>query len=276
MKVLIAKKLGFCFGVKRAYDMVEDIVKNKKEGENISTFGPLIHNDRLIKDLEEKGVSVINDIKDAKDTVIIRSHGISNKKKEEIKKNTEKYLDATCPFVTKVHIVTQNFQKRGFQVIIIGDKDHPELKGIIEDLDNVICIQTIDEAKNLSKFQKVGVAVQTTFKRSLFKEICKILEEKCDEIEIEDTICGSTFENQTAAKELAKEVDAMIVIGGTKSSNTKKLAEVCSEFCPTQKIESIKDLDLEKLKNINKVGVTAGASTPQYQIDEVVKFLKEL
>lgn len=276
MKVLTAKSAGFCFGVDRAYKMVQQAIQNKKEGENVSTFGPLIHNNRVMKELKKEHIAILDDANNAESTVIIRSHGTSEKRKKVLQEKAQKVLDATCPFVTKVHIVSQNFQKQGMQVVIVGDPKHAEMQGIIEDLESPICVQTIEEAMSLNHCQKMGVVCQTTLRKDRFDAICEILKTKCDEIVIDDTICSATTDRQSAIRELAQQVDAVIVVGGAQSSNTKKLAEIASEFCPTQKIESVDEIDVTALQGKNIVGVSAGASTPQWQIDEVVKFLQTL
>jgi 4-hydroxy-3-methylbut-2-enyl diphosphate reductase len=276
MKVIVAKSAGFCFGVDRAYKMVQQAIQNKKESEKVSTFGPLIHNNRVINQLESQNVNVLKDAAQAESTVIIRSHGISDKQKKVLEQHSKQLLDATCPFVTKVHIVSQNFQKQGIQVVIVGDPKHAEMQGIIEDLDNPICVQIPEEAAVLHHFSKLGVVCQTTLRKELFEKVCRVLETKCDEIIIDDTICLATTDRQTAVRELAQQVDAVIVVGGSQSSNTKKLSEIASEFCPTQKVESVDEIDIVALQGKKVVGVSAGASTPQWQIDEVVEFLESI
>lgn len=276
MEVIVAKSAGFCFGVERAYDMVQKSLAEKNKEERISTFGPLIHNDRVMKELEESEVNILEDESKADGTVIVRSHGISNKKKEVLRKQSGKFLDATCPYVTKVHIVTQNFQKNGYTVVIVGDPNHPEMQGIIEDLENPLCIETVAQAESLPMQEKIGVVSQTTLRREKFEEICEVLKSRCKEIVIDDTICSATTDRQTSVRELASKVEAVVVVGGTKSSNTKKLAEIASEFCPTQKIASLSDIDISLFQGMKKLGVTAGASTPQSQIDEVVEFLEKI
>ncbi|MBT4937295.1 4-hydroxy-3-methylbut-2-enyl diphosphate reductase [Candidatus Peregrinibacteria bacterium] len=276
MEVIVAKSAGFCFGVERAYDMVQKSLDEKSEGEKISTFGPLIHNDRVMKELEKSGVNILEDEVKAGGTVIVRSHGISDKKKEVLKKQSKKFLDATCPYVTKVHIVTQNFQKNGYTVVVVGDPKHAEMQGIIEDLENPVCVENTAQAEKLTMQEKIGVVSQTTLRREKFEEVCEILKSRCKEIIIDDTICSATTDRQMSVRELAKEVEAVVVVGGTKSSNTKKLAEIASEFCPAQKIATLSDIDASMFKGMKKLGVTAGASTPKNQIDEVVEFLEKL
>lgn len=273
MKVLVAKVAGFCYGVDRAYDIVNKALEEKKEDETLSTFGPLIHNDRVIADLEKQSVSIFENEEEAKGTVIVRSHGISNQKKAVLASKAKKLIDATCPYVTKVHVMAQQYQKQGRTVVVVGDKNHPEMKGIIEDLENPICIQTPAEAESLPDFESLGVVSQTTLRREKFMEVCEILKTKTKDIQIFDTICTATSDRQDAIRELAKQVEMVVVIGGSKSSNTKKLAEVAEEFCPTQKVESPDQLDLSAFIGKKVVGVTAGASTPQWQIDEMVEFL---
>lgn len=276
MKVIVAKSAGFCFGVERAYNMVKDSLHQKKEEGKISTFGPLIHNDRVMEELKNSDVHILEHEKHADSTVIIRSHGISNKKKKVLQKKSKKLLDATCPYVTKVHIITQKFQKQGYTVVVVGDPKHAEMQGIIEDLENPLCIETLDQAKNMPMQKHIGVVSQTTLRQEKFIEICEILKTRTKEITIDDTICGATIDRQKSIRELAKEVEAIIVIGGVQSSNTKKLVEIASEFCPAQKVSCTADVDLSLLQGFKTIGVSAGASTPQCQIDELVDFLKQL
>jgi 4-hydroxy-3-methylbut-2-en-1-yl diphosphate reductase len=276
MKVIVAKSAGFCFGVERAYNMVIDSLNQKQNGEKITTFGPLIHNDRVMEELESSNVHILENENEADSTVIIRSHGISNKKKEILKKNSTKLLDATCPYVTKVHIVTQDFQKKGLAVVIVGDPKHAEMQGIIEDLENPICIETLDQASDIPMQKHIGVVSQTTLRQEKFIEICEVLKTRTQKITIDDTICSATIDRQKSIRELAKEVEAIIVIGGVKSSNTKKLVEIAAEFCPAQKVSFPSDVNISLLKGVHTVGVSAGASTPQNQIDELVAFLKAL
>jgi len=280
MEVILAKTAGFCFGVKRAVDTVYEEIKH---GGKIFTYGDIIHNEEVVRDLNEKGVTVIDDIEDLKaleeGTVVIRSHGVSKEIYDILgaKKNV-RVVDATCPFVLKIHRIVEEESARGKHIIIIGDKDHPEVQGIMGFSSTpVTCIKTREEAENYvpeSGVSTVCVA-QTTFNINKFNNFVEILHKKCYDIATVNTICSATEQRQTEAGEIASRADAMIVIGGRHSSNTRKLYEICSEKCAdTRFIQTALDLDRDSLDGVNCVGITAGASTPNYIIEEVQKHVR--
>ncbi len=278
MNIILAKSAGFCFGVKRA---VETVYKESEKNQTpIYTFGPIIHNEEVVADLEKKGVTVINSTDELqgkpKGTVIIRSHGVEKKIYDEIKAQGFEIVDATCPFVLKIHRLVEQYSREGYHVIIIGNETHPEVEGIKgwSDPAETTVIGTCEEAEKftLPTEKKVCIVSQTTFNYNKFQDLVEIVNKKGYDIIVLNTICNATEERQTEAERIAKEVDAMIVIGGRASSNTQKLFEICKNECEnTYYIQTIKDLDLTRLKSTDNVGITAGASTPNNIIEEVQK-----
>ena len=272
-EVILAKSAGFCFGVKRAVDTVyEQTGKN-----NVYTFGPIIHNEEVVKDLEKKGVFVINTMEELDDitegTVIIRSHGVSSAVYEALQKKGVEIVDATCPFVLKIHNIVKQESANGKQIVIIGNEKHPEVEGIMGwSKTQVHVVDTAEKAQNLQldSQREVCIVSQTTFNYNKFKELVEIISEKGYNIIIRNTICNATEERQTEAREIAKRVDAMIVVGGSSSSNTRKLYEICKNECKdTYYIQTLNDLDMTSLGKADCIGITAGASTPNNIIQEV-------
>ena len=281
MKVELAKTAGFCFGVKRAVDLVyEESKKNK----NVYTFGPIIHNEEVVKDLSNKGVKVIESLSELKNisegTIIIRSHGVSKEIYDVIREKGLKILDATCPFVLKIHKIVQEQSELKRKIIIIGNNKHPEVEGIKGwSSTDVIVVQDAKEAENitLSKGEKVCVVSQTTFNYKKFEDLVEIISKKGYDIIVLNTICNATEERQVEARRLSAQSEAMIVIGGQHSSNTQKLYEICKKECvDTYYIQTLSDLDLESFKSFRSVGITAGASTPNNIIKEVHTSMSEL
>lgn len=278
--VILAKTAGFCFGVKRAVDTVYEQIGT---GENIYTFGPIIHNNEVVNDLKERGVKVLNSIEEIKSikngTVIIRSHGVSRHIQEYIEKCGLKIVDATCPFVKKIHNVAMTESNNGKKVVIIGSDTHPEVEGIKgwcnPDFPATV-IETLEEANSFKcpQNQEICIVSQTTFNQNKFKELVDIFKKRGYHISIVNTICNATFERQKEAEEIAKQVDAMIVIGDLMSSNTQKLYEICKRECDnTQYIQTLDDLKRSP-DSISCVGITAGASTPNNIIEEVQKYVR--
>ncbi|MCI9526250.1 MAG: 4-hydroxy-3-methylbut-2-enyl diphosphate reductase [Lachnospiraceae bacterium] len=279
MKVILAKSAGFCFGVRRAVDTVYEQVERRNG--KIYTFGPIIHNEEVVADLEEKGVCVVETIQELKKcrdgTVIIRSHGVGKSVYELLEAENIPYVDATCPFVQKIHRIVEQYSREGCHVLIIGNENHPEVEGIkgwSANTAETSVISTVEEADEfaLETGKKVCIVSQTTFNNKKFQELVEIISKKGYDIIVLNTICNATQERQTEAKAIAAEVEAMIVVGGKNSSNTQKLFEICKKECEnTCYIQTLKDLDLSKLRFINSVGITAGASTPNKIIEEVQK-----
>ncbi len=277
MEVITAKSAGFCFGVKRAVTTVyEEIKKNSSE---IYTYGPIIHNELVVKDIESKGVKVINTFDELKliksGTVIIRSHGVEKAIYDLLEKNKVNIVDATCPFVKKIHKIVSERSSEGYEIVIIGSEKHPEVQGIIGWTNGKVTV--INDEKEALDFSvtgqnKVCIVSQTTFNYNKFHKLVEIIQKKLYDIIVVNTICNATNERQIEAARIASEVDAMIVIGGKSSSNTQKLYEICKEECKnTYYIQSLEDLDLLRLQTCSCVGITAGASTPNKIIEEVQK-----
>jgi len=272
MEVKLAKKYGFCFGVKRAIDIAQ-------QHKNSATMGPLIHNQKEISRLKNDfNVSLYENISDVKqdDTVIIRTHGITKEDLKTLKNKDAKVINATCPFVTTPQQIVKNMSNEHYSIVIFGDDDHPEVKGVKSYGDDVHVISKTEQIDTLSlKFDKVATIAQTTKQKELYSEIISTLMTKYKEVRVFNTICDATFENQEAANELSKEVDIMIVIGGKNSSNTKQLFYICKNNTKTYHIEDEKEIDSSWFINKNSCGITAGASTPDWIIDNVIKTIKE-
>jgi len=279
MEVILAKTAGFCFGVKRAVEQVYEQTDTEK---NIYTYGPIIHNEEVVKDLEQKGVKVVNELKElegiTEGTVIIRSHGVSADIYHAIKDTGLECIDATCPFVKRIHNTVEKESLNGCQIVIIGNDGHPEVEGIKGwSKTPAVVIESIEEAENFvnSNNKKLCIVSQTTFNYNKFQELVEIFQKKGYDIIVVNTICSATEERQTEARKIAAEVDAMIVIGGTHSSNTRKLYEICSKECEnTYFIQTLDDLHLDLPKSVRLVGITAGASTPNNIIEEVQNYVR--
>ncbi|MCI6429455.1 MAG: 4-hydroxy-3-methylbut-2-enyl diphosphate reductase [Lachnospiraceae bacterium] len=275
-----AKTAGFCFGVKRAVEKVYEQVELGKK--NVYTYGPIIHNEEVVSDLEAKGVSVLENRADLeaieKGTVVIRSHGVPRDIYQLIEEKGLECVDATCPFVRKIHRIVEKESKNGCHIVIIGNDNHPEVEGIKGWCQGpVTVISTEEEAENLEIFdeKKVCIVSQTTFNYNKFKDLVEILEKKRYDKIVLNTICSATEERQLEARQIACEADTMIVIGGRHSSNTQKLYEICRKECKnTYYIQTLVDLDTRPFQCIGCVGITAGASTPNNIIEEVQKYVR--
>ena len=278
-EVTTAKSAGFCFGVKRAVDMVYD---EAKKGERVYTLGPIIHNQQVVEDLEKKGVKVIdsvNDINNGYDaTVIIRSHGVPEKVIKALREKNVNIVDATCPFVLKIHKIVKEASQNGKTIVIIGSDNHPEVEGIKGwCVNEPVVLESVEEAENytVDGAKKLCVVSQTTFNYKKFKDIVDILSKKSYDIDVMNTICNATEERQTEAGTIARQSDAMLVIGGKHSSNTQKLYDICRKECEnTYFIQTLDDLDLKQLQSFRSVGITAGASTPNNIIKEVQSYVR--
>lgn len=281
MKVIVAKTAGFCFGVERAVEQVYEQIE-KNDGIPIYTYGPIIHNEEVVKDLEEKGVRVIEteeELKVLKDgVVIIRSHGVGKHIYDLLTERGIRIVDATCPFVKKIHRIVKEENEKGRRVIIIGNERHPEVEGIKGwGNENTIVVENEEQIEKLSfeTKEKLSIVSQTTFNYKKFQDIVDILVKKRYDILVMNTICNATEERQTEAGTIARQSDAMLVIGGKHSSNTQKLFEICKRVCPdTYFIQTLDDLDLKKLQSFRSVGITAGASTPNNIIKEVQSYVR--
>ncbi len=279
MEVRLATHAGFCFGVKRA---VETVYEQIETGKTIYTYGPIIHNEEVVKDLEKRGVTVLPD-KEAllnldEGTVIIRSHGVTKEIYEIIEEKGLECIDATCPFVKRIHNIVQKESAAGKHIVIVGNKEHPEVEGIMSWCSSCpTVLETEEEAKeiNLPEGMEICIVSQTTFNYNKFQHIVAIFQKKGYNDSVVNTICNATEERQTEAKEIASQADVMIVIGGKHSSNTRKLYEICSKECAnTYFIQTLDDLHLELPKSATLVGITAGASTPNKLIEEVQNYVR--
>ena len=281
MEVIKAKSAGFCFGVKKAMETVYQQIE-ANANKPIYTFGPLIHNEEVVKELKNKGVEVVDSVEELKalkeGIVIIRSHGVSKDIYKIMEDNRIECVDATCPFVKRIHKIVDKESALGKKVIIIGNDGHPEVEGI-KGWSNTpaVVIENETEALEFScnSKEKICIVSQTTFNYNKFKELVEIFEKKGYDISVVNTICNATEERQTEAKKIAAEADVMIVIGGTHSSNTRKLYEICKNECEnTHFIQTLDDLNLELPKSVRLVGITAGASTPNNIIEEVQNYVR--
>ncbi len=285
MNVKVAKTAGFCFGVERAVNKVYELIEQGKGP--IYTLGPIIHNESVVSDLEEKGVQVIEekDLDSLKSgIVVIRSHGVGKAVYDKLEALGISYVDVTCPFVLKIHRIVEKESSAGSHIIIIGDKDHPEVQGICGWCRGACTVvKDPKEAENFIPLQdqKICIVSQTTFNYNKFKELVEIFAEKrydnnvLNILNILNTICNATEERQKEAQTVAGEVDTMLVVGGRHSSNTQKLFEICKKECGnTYYIQSPVDLDSEMFQNSRYVGITAGASTPKKIIEEVQEHVR--
>jgi 4-hydroxy-3-methylbut-2-enyl diphosphate reductase len=274
--VVRAKTAGFCPGVKRAVEMVYEQVE-KNGGARTYTYGPIIHNGEVVKDLQSKGILVIED-EDGLDGVdegiiVIRSHGVERRIYEKLKAKGLTIVDATCPFVKRIHDIVRKESEDGRFILIIGNPVHPEVVGIrgwAGDCSAVV--QNVEDVENLpiNQGEKVCVVSQTTFNYNKFKDLVEIISKKSYDVNVVNTICNATKERQAEALDIARHADAMIVIGDKHSSNTQKLYEICERECKaTYYIQTLDDLNLNQLRSVETVGITAGASTPNNIIEEV-------
>lgn len=277
MIVIVADQAGVCFGVKRALDLVND---EAAKGGELCTLGPLIHNPQVVHELEAKGVTVVKTIDEApSSSIVIPSHGVPRDVLAEAKNAGLNVVDATCPFVAKVHSRVEALAHDGYMVVVVGDAGHSEVEAIMSAAgDNAIVISAVNDVDSYDwRGKKVGIVSQTTQTPERFSEVAGRIAAKAAEIVAYNTICYATHDRQTAARNLAPEVDAMVVIGGRNSANTNRLVEICEEVgVPTYHIETASEIDPEWLVGMSVVGLTAGASTPQWIIDEVCKRLEQL
>ncbi|RBQ26469.1 MULTISPECIES: 4-hydroxy-3-methylbut-2-enyl diphosphate reductase [Arcobacteraceae] len=275
MKIELASNYGFCFGVKRAINIAQKYT-------NSATMGPLIHNqdeiNRLKNDFNVGLYSNLNDVKD-NDTVIIRTHGIPKDDLKNLKMMNTKVINATCPFVTTPQNIVKDMSKDGYSILIFGDKEHPEVKGVqsyASDLDDVYIVLGVEDLEKITfKNKKIACVAQTTKKKETYLEIVNYLILRNKEVRVFNTICDATFENQDAARDISIKADVMIVIGGKNSSNTKQLHSICLENCTdSYLVENENDLNIAWFTNKEFCGITAGASTPDWVIQKVVDKIK--
>jgi 4-hydroxy-3-methylbut-2-en-1-yl diphosphate reductase len=277
VKLLIAKSAGFCFGVKRAMDMALEAAK--KHPKHLYTLGPLIHNPQAVEFLGQLGVKVKSRIENIpKGTVIFRSHGVSLRDLEKAKEKRLHIIDATCPTVKRAQFFANYLHRHGYDLLIVGDAYHPEVKAIQSYIkEGVEVVDTVEAIQQLGPWEKLGIIAQTTQSFNLFKEIVTTSLERAKEVRVFNTICHATTIRQKEAIEIAKKVGCMIVIGGYNSGNTQRLASICKEIQPhTYHIETAQELNQRWLARKEKVGLTAGASTPSWIIKEVEGEIRRL
>ena len=269
MKIIIAKNAGYCFGVKDAVDMANDIAK--KEG-NVYMLGDIVHNEKVIDDLNKAGAKVVNSLKDVPDngTVLFRAHGTKNDIWKEAEKMSLNVKDATCPLVHKIHEDVRNLYNEGRKIIVIGDHGHDEVIAIADQAKNTIVISNLNEAISLKRIRKAGIVCQSTQAIENVQEIIKILMTKVFDLRFVNTICYPTKRNQEQIKDLAKIVDIMIIIGSFTSANSKRLTSLSKELNDnTFQVTDEEDLKNKWFENCNSVGISAGASTPDYLIKNI-------
>ena len=275
MEITVAKTAGFCFGVKRAVEKVYDQIATGKKP--IYTYGPIIHNEEVVRDLEEKGVQVINSKEELEalneGVVVIRSHGVGREIYELLERQGLELVDATCPFVKKIHKIVREQCEAGRRVIIVGNEHHPEVEGIKGwGNEYTLAVESLEEFENLAlrPDEKLCIVAQTTFNYNKFQDLVEKISKTYYDILVLNTICNATQERQVEARQIASQVDVMIVIGGKNSSNTQKLYEICRRECKhTYYIQTLEDFKPEITGTVRSVGITAGASTPNQIIEEV-------
>lgn len=289
MEVRVAKNAGFCFGVKRAVDSCYQKAE-EQSGRKIYTYGPIVHNSLVVKELSGLGVEVIRDEEEfhrlreegllQNASILIRAHGISDREMQEIQSVPGvDIVDNTCPYVAKIHDIVREHEARGERILVTGDPGHPEVKGIVGSLSReAICVrETADlEALSIPENEKICVVSQTTFNLQKFEDIVDILKKKLYDVTVVNTICNATQRRQAETLALARDCDAMIVIGGTDSSNTAKLYDICHSECrATYYIQCLDDLKLLTIDDsVRCIGITAGASTPKTIIEEVLNYVR--
>ncbi len=275
MLIKKAKSYGFCFGVKRAVEIAEN-------SKNAVTLGPLIHNpleiDRLAKNYNVKYVNSIEEIDKNIKRIIVRTHGIPKNKLEELKKRDVEVIDATCPFVKKPQEIVEEMSKLGYDIVIFGDKNHPEIQGVMSYSvhDRVYVVLDVDELKNIKLKDKIATVAQTTRKVDEYLKIIDYLVRNHKEVRVFNTICNATFENQDAVRELSKEADIMIIVGGKNSSNTKQLFNIARENSEAYLVESEDEIKKEWFENKKLCGISAGASTPEWLVEKIISKIKDL
>lgn len=281
MNIIVVPSAGFCFGVKRAVKMAVDAAETCKPSEKLNTLGPIIHNPQVVKSLEEKGVYPVDSVEDnGYSTIIIRSHGVKSDIMERLKSKGVKIIDATCPFVKQAQNYIIDATLDGYFIIMVGDKNHPEVQSVISfaDKNRFLIINGLEDLKNIPVSEKLALISQTTqdvnFYNTIINEIFKIAKK---EIVVFNTICDATKLKQDESKVLASNVDVMIVVGGYNSANTNKLKNICMSIQKnTYHIETEKEVNPEWFRNANMVGITAGASTPDWIIEKVVNTIRHL
>ena len=275
VKITVAKSAGFCFGVKRAIDLAQDIASKNSD---VYTFGPLIHNPQEVARLEKENIKVIEDYsKIEKGVLVLRTHGIPLNIYENLsKKENIKIVDAACPFVKKAQDIIKELSKDSEQIVIVGEKKHPEVVALVSyGKGKCLVVEDKEDVKNVKKTDIIYIVSQTTQSPKKFEEIVNEIS-KISQVKVFNTICRATFDRQSAAAKLAKEVDVMIVIGGKNSGNTTRLYQICSNITKTYHIEDVEEIEPGWFDKVESVGITAGASTPDWIIENIKRRIKEI
>jgi 4-hydroxy-3-methylbut-2-enyl diphosphate reductase len=278
MEIVLAESLGFCMGVKRAVDMAYRAIE-KADGERIVTLGPLIHNAQEIERLEKDGVKVADeDSIPAGSVVIVRAHGVTPQAMRSLKSRGLKVMDGTCPYVHYSQRKAVELREAGYAVVIAGDRNHPEIRGILGYInDEAYVVKTVEDVRGLPDLERAGTIAQTTISPKKYQAIVDALREKAREVKVCETICDATEENQKAIRDISAEVEMLYVIGGRHSANSNKLLDTAREKCPRAAlIETADEIDPEDLRGVKRVGISAGASTPDWMIQKVVERLREI
>jgi (E)-4-hydroxy-3-methyl-but-2-enyl pyrophosphate reductase len=279
MEIMLAESLGFCMGVKRAVDMAYKAL-DKAEGTPVTSLGPLIHNSQEMARLTNDGVGLAQTTADVPTTgtVVIRAHGVTPQAYDELKARGLRVMDGTCPYVHYSQRKARELYEEGYTVVITGERQHPEIVGILGHInDDAYAVKSVEEAAALPALERIGVIAQTTISPKKFQAIIDVLKTKAPEVKVCETICDATEENQKAIRELSGEVELLYVIGGRHSANSNKLVEVAREKCPhTFLIETPEEIDGADVFGVQRVGISAGASTPDWMIQRVVQHLRAL
>ncbi len=276
MEILLAKSAGFCFGVKRATQMAFDAADKHQ---SLQSLGPLIHSPQMVKKLEERGIHVCKQVEEIdSEAVVVRSHGVTAEELNVLKDCGKTIVDATCPFVTRAQENAAELSEEGYLLVLVGEAHHPEVQGIVSYASGeVIVVATPQEAQEIPKSRKIGIIAQTTQSIENFRVIVGVCLEKTRQLKIYNTICDATSVRQEEAVSIAEKVELMLVVGGYNSANTTRLAELCREQeTLTYHIETADEIDSAWFESIKRVGITAGASTPQFLIDEIVAKVSKL
>lgn len=276
MEIILAKEAGFCFGVKRAIDMS---MKTHEKGISFATFGELIHNKQVVRSLEDLGIYAVESFDDLEGkAVLIRSHGIPKNLYEEAKELGIRTIDGTCPYVKKIQNLAAKYSSEGYTIIIVGDPEHPEVIGVSGWSNGpVYVVHSVEEAEALPHINKACIVSQATLTMKKWQDVLSVVQTRVDELVENNTICEATRERQSSAEELSQEVDLMLIIGGKHSSNTIKLLEVCQRHCKNSyHIETLEEIQMINFSNCDKIGITAGASTPDWIINEVINALQTM
>ncbi len=277
MKIIVTKSAGFCFGVKKTVEMA---LQEATKGEEIYTLGPIIHNPQVVSHLETKNIHAMESVKDLSEgkTVIIRTHGATLEDMKELEKKQVNLIDGTCPFVIRSQRMARRLSEQGYFVAIVGDEKHPEIKGVKSRAgSNSIVINPSGNDSQLPEAKRIAVIAQTTLPEEDFNSIVEKLKPRAEELKVVNTICRDTTIRQNEAKRLAKEVDVVLVVGGRNSANTNKLARLCREINPrTYHVESPEEIQKEWFTGTESVGITTGASTPDWIISGVIETLKKI